>query len=949
MKNTKLVKIWRDITSQKTRTILVTASIFVGVLAVVVLTTLGSLLKRQLLEDLQPSQMAMLRVYVSPSADTSIDNEAVLESLETQPGVTIVEGQAVYQFAWRLEDSMEVREGQLFSYSQPFGQIQLDPIRLYNGRFPIEGQNEIAIEQRMAQEYGLRVDDRLDIRQADGTFSTWQITGIIFQPYIYIGSSPQNSAYMAFNDAESVIGFNGYTSIFARFENFETASQESRAFRTAISKNTPYKISFYLIENPAKSAITVGVERFARVLRLLAVVAIIVASFLISNNIVAIISEQYRQIGILKAIGATRLDIFSMYLGIAAVYGLLGTFPAILIGIPLGQYIAEYVAPTVNVIIRNSTPPLSVPLMALALGIGIPLLAALLPAYRASQLSILESTTNLGISRKYNNGPIQRLIIWIPFPLFIEQSLNNILKTRWRVALTGVTLTLAATAFMSILAVIISLYSVLNETRQEIDISRLSGGNVKQAEAFSSFTQLLLVEEDRIHEFQPGVAIELQAIPISGEDENSASAIIEAPEATTIFVTGIDTTTSLDSIPLLEGEGWIENPNLEGIVLSDELARKLKVVVGDELHLNAPDSQGDFAIIGISDYPLEVAFMEWQHLSQFVGSIRDAPVPNTYWEQIQVYSPLNQGADQTPQTIWVVGIDDELGQYLSPNYDEHGILINDSVAQSIGAQVYSPLVINYISPQEDLLDTLTEFSEDVAEEIGNERPIYPVTDIVSLSRDEIDLLLQYAPPEVLEQDEPLLAAMYWVELANVSNLDYREVSPKTYYLDIASPPRLTTLTNYSAPRAAYNNQLSFADSIAQTIFSLAIVMNTAALFMGIIGGIGLLTTSSMNVRERQREIGVMRSVGASSRDIILQFYSEGLIISLICWVTAVPLSYYLGRFLLNLVPFKEIIHYQYTLTAPLAGLVGIVTIASMASFYPAILASRKTVSEILRY
>ncbi len=949
MRNIRTIKIWRDITTQKTRTILVTASIFVGVLAVVVLTTLGSLLKRQLLEDLQPSQMAMLRVYVSPSTTDSIDNAAVLETLRNQSGVTTVEGQAVYQFAWRPTETDEFNEGQLFSYSQPFGQIELDPIRLYNGRFPIANRNEIAIEQRMAKQYSLHIDDKIDIRQADGTFSTWTITGIIFQPYIYIGSSPQNSAYMDYADAQSIIGFSGYTSIFARFETFETASQESREFRTAISKNTPYKISFYLIENPAKSAITVGVERFARVLRLLALLAMVVASFLITNNIVAIISEQYRQIGVFKALGATRLDIFSMYLSIAAIYGLIGTIPALVFGIPLGQSIAEYVAPTVNVIIRDNTPPLSVPFMALGLGVGIPLLAALIPAYRASQLSILESTTNLGISRKYNNGLIQHLIIWIPFPLFIEQSINNIFKARWRVALTGLTLTLAVTAFMSILAVIISLYSVLNETRQEIDISRLSGGNAKQVEAFSSFTHLLLVEEDKIHEFQPGVAIELQALPIFLTEDNAASAITEAPEETTIFVTGIDTTTSLASIPLIEGDGWLNNPNQEGIVLSDELARELKVEVGDVLHLSAPDSQGDFTIIGISDYPLEVAFMEWEHLSQFVGSIRDAPVPNTYWEQIQVYSPTDQGENQAPQTVWVVGIDDELGQFLSPNYDERGILINDAVAQRTGAQIYAPLVLNYVSPDEDILNALTEFSEDVAKEIGSERPVYPVTDIVTLSQDELDLLMQYAPPEVLEQEEPLLAAMYWVELANVSDLDYREVSPKTYYLDIASPPKLTTLTNYSAPSAAYNNQLSFADSIAQTIFSLAVVMNTAALFMGIIGGIGLLTTSSMNVRERQREIGVMRSVGASSSDIILQFYSEGLIISLICWLTGLPLSYYLGRFLLNLVPFKEIIHYRYTLVSPLAGLLGIVIIASIASFYPAILASRKTVSEILRY
>ena len=949
MPHTRQIKVLRDISTQKTRTILVTASIFVGVLAVVALTTLGALLSNQLQEDLQPSQMAMLRVYVNTSATEPIDNTLVLDKLRQQPGITVVEGQAVYQFSWRHSNTEKVNEAQLYSYSEPFGQIRLDPIRLFNGRFPFEAENEIAIEQRMAQRYDIKIDDQIEIRQADGSFSTWTVTGIIFQPYIYIGSSSQTSAYMNYNDAQSIIGFAGYSSIFARFTDFETASQQSRQFRTVIAQETPYNNNFYLIENPTKSTILLSVRRFARVMSVLAIIAMVVSSFLITNSIVALIVEQQRQIGIMKALGATRLDILTMYLGVALVYGLMGTIPAIVLGIPLGQAIAEYVAPTVNTIIRDTSPPVSTPLTGLALGLGIPLLAAYIPASRAAKISILDSLTNLGISRTYKNGLLQHIIIWIPFPLFIEGALNNILKNRWRVALTGLTLTFAVTAFMSIFTVIISLNSVLNETRQELDVSRITGTDSSQLELFSSFTQLILTEEDKIREFQPGVAIELQAYAPPLIDENVPLEELVQPEETTIFVAGIDTTTSLENIPLVEGEGWNNDANRSGIIVSVELADELGVELGDFLHILAPDSQGDFEIIGITDYSLEITFMEWQQLSQFVGTIRDAPVPNTYWEKVQVYSPELGNDGLIPQTVWVLGVDEELGTYLSENYDHERILISQALAERTNSTINTPLVLNYIAPEEDLLDTLTEFSEDIAKEMGDERPTYFVSDVVTLDSQKMRLLTQFAPPEVLEQEEPLIVAMYWAELAEVANLDYRKVSPKTYYIDVTSPPRLASFENYAKPSAAHNNQLSFADSISQTIFSLAIVMNTAALFMAIIGGIGLLTTNSMNVRERQREIGVMRSVGASSGDIILQFYSEGLLLGVICWLTGLPLSYYLGKVLLNLVPFKEIIHYRYTVISPLAGLVGIVIVASLASIYPAILASRKTISEILRY
>jgi putative ABC transport system permease protein len=42
-----------------------------------------------------------------------------------------------------------------------------------------------------------------------------------------------------------------------------------------------------------------------------------------------------------------------------------------------------------------------------------------------------------------------------------------------------------------------------------------------------------------------------------------------------------------------------------------------------------------------------------------------------------------------------------------------------------------------------------------------------------------------------------------------------------------------------------------------------------ALLIAIVGGIGLMGTISMNVLERTREIGVLRSIGASNSAIVL--------------------------------------------------------------------------------
>ncbi|MBZ0310621.1 MAG: hypothetical protein K8I82_31470, partial [Anaerolineae bacterium] len=90
---TWLRKIKRDILARKTRTVLVCLSVFIGVLGVVVLTTMGEMLTRQMEDDLKTSEMAMLRVYLdAPEPLSYEENQAYLERLNLLPGVTRVEG-----------------------------------------------------------------------------------------------------------------------------------------------------------------------------------------------------------------------------------------------------------------------------------------------------------------------------------------------------------------------------------------------------------------------------------------------------------------------------------------------------------------------------------------------------------------------------------------------------------------------------------------------------------------------------------------------------------------------------------------------------------------------------------------------------------------------------------------------------------------------------------------
>jgi putative ABC transport system permease protein len=72
-------------------------------------------------------------------------------------------------------------------------------------------------------------------------------------------------------------------------------------------------------------------------------------------------------------------------------------------------------------------------------------------------------------------------------------------------------------------------------------------------------------------------------------------------------------------------------------------------------------------------------------------------------------------------------------------------------------------------------------------------------------------------------------------------------------------------------------------------FTINFLMSMAAM-AAVIGGLGLMGLMSLNVLERTREIGVMRSIGAASASVGSIVMTEGLIIGALAWLFAIPAS-----------------------------------------------------------
>ncbi|MBV8844192.1 MAG: ABC transporter permease [Bryobacterales bacterium] len=145
-------------------------------------------------------------------------------------------------------------------------------------------------------------------------------------------------------------------------------------------------------------------------LRVLSYISLAVGAFLIYNTISVSVVRRRVEIGIVRALGATRPAVIAAFLSEAALLGLIGGAA----GIALGRFMAEgalkMVASTVESLYVSSRPAAialgwNMIALALAIGVLVSIISALLPAWEASQVAPAEA---MGRARREHEARTHR-------------------------------------------------------------------------------------------------------------------------------------------------------------------------------------------------------------------------------------------------------------------------------------------------------------------------------------------------------------------------------------------------------------------------------------------------------------------------------------------------------------------------------------------------------------
>lgn len=428
-----------DVTRRRGRTMLVVLGIMIGILGLTSINVAGDAINAAFAYGNNTS--------ASPNVSFSVlsVNPALASALASVPNVQTVQIDTLYQTRWHVTAAPGHVNIAIVGY-QDFQYIKLNPFQITSGRLP--GNGEIVMEASDRQMQAVTVGDTVTIDTPHGPVPlhvvglarTLGLPGPVLTGYA--------QAYMNTNALSQVTGSAAANDIEIRLYDRNKADETARAIASVLHAQHVTVLNAAIVQNNAAQSIS---NSLLSIMRILSIIALVLTSFLITNTVTTLVAEQVKIIGTMKAIGGTRQAVVRGYLFSIAIYGMVGTVLGIGLGIFGGYELASFM---LNLFTMNPGPlqiALGVIITSIAVGLGVPLAAALIPLWTGTGITVRGAMAAYGVNNRNGNasrdGNEQRLT-WVPQTVWL--GVRGIFRKRGRAILTLLALTLAGTAFLAI-------------------------------------------------------------------------------------------------------------------------------------------------------------------------------------------------------------------------------------------------------------------------------------------------------------------------------------------------------------------------------------------------------------------------------------------------------------------------------------------------------------------
>ncbi|HEX5809513.1 MAG TPA: FtsX-like permease family protein [Anaerolineales bacterium] len=598
-------KVWSDFWGNKSRTLLTILTILVGTFAVGFVSNMNLYLLESLDSDYLSSQPSEGTISAYP-----LDDDMVRMAREV-PGVDAVEGIA-------MVGADLIQPGQqpltmIFTGLKDPATLTVNQIKPAPGEtnLPRIGEKEVLIDSSAAS-LGYQPGDTLVVELGNGKRRELRVVGYthdVNAPPYALGRVV--SGYVTPDTLEWLGGPPNYSQLAVSVAENQTDVAHVTEVTQAVADRVEHAgatIYFVNVYQPGHHSAWRSMQAVFFLLSVFGYMTVLLSVFLVINTITALMTQQTRQIGIMKSVGGGTVQVTIMYLALVFGFGVV----ALLLAVPLANLAAEKIGAGMASFINILPIPFKTYLPTVAqqaiVSLVVPILAALLPIFNSVRMTVREAISDYGIGGKVSPKGKQVRRSAVLFPRPIRLSLRNVFRRKARLTLTLFTLVLGGAIFIAVY----NLRESFDKAIKDVQGYFLSDVNI-------SFPRYYRFDEvASLAEGVPGVS------SVEGWTEVEGTLITsrETVGRQIMFVAPPSTSTLID--PLIIAGRWLKTGDENAVVIGNHLLTEYPdLKVGDWLTVDIDDKEtkwhivGIYTIVGNTNPPL--LYTNYEYISRLVG------------------------------------------------------------------------------------------------------------------------------------------------------------------------------------------------------------------------------------------------------------------------------------------------------------------------------------------
>ena len=582
----RIRKVLRDLLASPSRTLLVILAIAIGLVGISTTLRTREIVSANITQELATNDPAHALVRTAGADAAVIEAVGALESVASAEGRAVVFG--------RLAVGDDTRTIQV-TISEDLSTRELDLIGHEDGAWP-PPRGSMAIERSTLAAAGLELGDTASIITPDARNLELEVSTAVHDLNIVSGAIVDRVVYgYVSTETWRDLGQN------ADFNQIAVTVQGDSGDRVRVGE-VAQQVEQLLdsrglpplgiqVPDPQTHILDGIVSAVLLILGSLGVLSLVLSGFLVFNVISAVLSKQRSQVGAMKAVGASRGDVLSMYTSSVLAH----SAAALVVALPIGIIVSQMLAGQLGTLLNIDIVDRSVPAWLWAVEIGaafvVPLAAALGPVLGAMRTTVAEAlrgTTVPGGPRRAG-GLIDKLSF---SSAATRYAARNTFRNRIRLALTVVALSIGG----AILVAVFSLQSSMLATMDSVaDYWRQDVTSELQTPVVNDEALQIANEVDGVRSAEGWLITPASVVRADGA--------LAAEEA---VVFGVPPATEFISPTMTDGRWFSPGTTTEAVVNVEVAAAESELNVGDELVLRAAGRELRWELVGVSTTQLVV-------------------------------------------------------------------------------------------------------------------------------------------------------------------------------------------------------------------------------------------------------------------------------------------------------------------------------------------------------